>query len=102
MDDTRDYAVTMFGLAALQMPTFISMAPKNSSLSVLQKLGFPFNMSNRFMKVHIAFSPGNVLAGRYYTLVTNIFYHNGILFILSYLSIRHKGRIKNPFTKSMQ
>ena len=82
MENTRDYTVTMFGLGALQMPTFVSMAPKNSSLSVLQKLGFPFNMSKEFMRIHILFSPGNVLDGRYYTLVTNIFCHNGIIQIV--------------------
>ena len=77
MEDTKDYTVTMFGISALQMPTLISIAPKESILFNLQALGFPFNMSRPFMKDHVAFSPGNILSGRYYTLFTSVYYHTG-------------------------
>ncbi len=79
MDDLRNYAVTIFGLTALEMPTLVSIAPKDSMLFKCQALGFPFNMSKQFMKDHIAFSPGNVLVGRCYTLFTSVYYHTGNL-----------------------
>ena len=82
MDEIKDFAVTMFGLGALQTPTLISAAPKDSMLSSLQILGFPFNLSKPFMKDHIAFSPGNVLKGRIYTTITSMYYHTGIAHIL--------------------
>ncbi|XP_028391589.1 uncharacterized protein LOC114516344 [Dendronephthya gigantea] len=77
MDDFRDFAVTMLGIGALQMPTLISAAPEESELSAFQILGFPFNLSRPFMRSHIAFSPGNILRGRIYTLITSMYYHTG-------------------------
>ena len=85
MEGTKDYAVTILGLTALEMPTMISIAPKDSILSTLQSLGFPFNMSSEFMRDHIAFSPRNIMAGRYYTVFTNVYYHTGTVNIMIYV-----------------
>jgi hypothetical protein len=77
MEITRDYAVTLFGITALQMPTLISIAPKDSLLFNLQSLGCPFNLDKQFMRDHVAFSPVNLFAGRFYTLFTSVYYHTG-------------------------
>ena len=77
MNATKDYAVTMFGITALQMPTLVSIAPKESILFNCKRWGFPFNMERQFMKEHIAFSPVNVFAGRFQTLFTSVYYHTG-------------------------
>ena len=77
MDDYRHYAVTLSGIAALQIPTLISGAPKGSGLSKFQGIGFPFNMSKNVLRNHFSFSPANISAGRYYTLVTSLFNHAG-------------------------
>lgn len=75
MDDYRDYAVTFAGIAALQIPTLISSAAKGSGLAKFQSIGFPFNMSKNVLRNHFSFSPANISAGRYYTLVTSLFNH---------------------------
>ena len=77
MDDYRDYAVTFAGIAALQIPTLISSAAKGSGLAKFQSIGFPFNMSKNVLRNHFSFSPANISAGRYYTLVTSLFNHAG-------------------------
>ena len=82
MNATRDYAVTMFGITALQMPTLVSIAPKESILFNFKRWGFPFNMERQFMKEHIAFSPVNIFAGRLQTLFTSVYYHTGEMQVL--------------------
>ena len=68
---------TLGTLVGLQFPCLVSRAVPNTSLSACQQFGFPFNMSNQTLERHFSFSPLNILEGRYYTLVTNLFNHTG-------------------------
>lgn len=72
-----DCSLTLAGLAGLQFPCLVSAASPSSPLAKLKSLGFPFNMSAGTLNEHFSFSPENLLQGRYHTLVTNLFNHNG-------------------------
>lgn len=75
--DLRQYSMTITGIVGLQVPCLISRAPKRSSLAFFQTFGFPFNMTRRTLDDHFSFSPENLKAGRYYTVLTNLFHHAG-------------------------
>ena len=72
-----DWSLTLAGLAGLQLPCLVSAASPSSPLAKLKSLGFPFNMSAAILNEHFSFSPENLLQGRYHTLITNLFNHNG-------------------------
>lgn len=86
MEEYSKFALTFSGIVALQLPTMISCAPKGTTLATFQ-IGFPFNMSKTFLKHHFAFSPANITAGRYYTLVTSLFNHTDSSHLLANLMI---------------
>ena len=72
-----DWSLTLAGLAGLQLPCLVSAASPSSPVAKLKSLGFPFNMSGVVLNEHFSFSPENLHQGRYHTLVTNLFNHNG-------------------------
>ena len=78
-----DWSLTLAGLAGLQLPCLVSAASPSSPLAKLKSLGFPFNMSAGTLNEHFSFSPENLFQGRYHTLVTNLFNHNGKVTYLS-------------------
>ena len=72
-----NWSLTLAGLAGLQFPCLVSAASPSSPLAKLKSLGFPFNMSAGILNEHFSFCPENLFQGRYHTLVTNLFNHNG-------------------------
>ena len=88
MEEDTKFALTVAGLTLPQIPAVISSAPKTSMLSELQICGFPFNMSQRFLRRHLSFSPGNMKEGRHYTMVTSLFHHSGMMWLF-YGTILH-------------
>lgn len=77
--DLRECSLTLTGLVGLQSPCLVSAASPSSPLAQFQSLGFPFNMSRVTLNDHFSFSPENLAQGRYYTLVTSLFNHQGKL-----------------------
>ena len=77
--DLRECSITLTGLVGLQSPCLVSAASPSSPLAQFQSLGFPFNMSHATLNDHFSFSPENLAQGRYYTLVTSLFNHQGKL-----------------------
>ncbi len=75
--EVGDYSLTLTGLVGLQLPCLVSAASRSSPLVKFQSLGFPFNMSPVTLDKHFSFSPENLAQGRYHTLVTNLFNHQG-------------------------
>ena len=76
-----DWSLTLAGLAGLQLPCLVSAASPSSPLAKLKSLGFLFNMSATTLNEHFSFSPENLFQGRYHTLVTNLFNHNGKIYV---------------------
>lgn len=77
--DLREYSLTLTGLVGLQLPCLVSAAQPSSPLAQFQSYGLLFNMSSATLKDHFSFSPENLAQGRYHTLVTNLFNHQGKL-----------------------
>lgn len=77
---SRDFVqpvLTLSGLVGLNVPCIASRMSPDTAIGSLQKLGFPFNMSEKTLNRHFSFSSKNLLKGRLHTCVTCLFNHAG-------------------------